>query len=84
VAIARCRTASGLWAGIPSPCRWKALRSDGQVVPNTAAAALTLPQPLGQRKGAFGLGPVGEEAAGLPAQRTSTGDQLAFAGPQIA
>jgi hypothetical protein len=28
---------------MPSPCRWKALRNDGQVVPNSAAAALTLP-----------------------------------------
>jgi hypothetical protein len=36
-------TASGLRAGIPSPWRWKALRSDGQVVPSSAAAALTLP-----------------------------------------
>ena len=26
-------------------------------------------QPLGQREGAFGLGPVGKEAAGLPARR---------------
>jgi hypothetical protein len=31
---ARWRTASGLRAGMPSPCRWKALRSDGQVVPS--------------------------------------------------
>jgi hypothetical protein len=36
----------------------KALRSDGQVVH------------IGQLEGAFGLGPVGEEAAGLPAQRS--------------
>jgi hypothetical protein len=41
--MARCRTASGLRAGIPRPCRSKALRSDGQVVPSSAAAALTLP-----------------------------------------
>jgi hypothetical protein len=31
---------------------------------------------LGELEGAFGFGPVGEEAAGLPAQRTSTGDRL--------
>jgi hypothetical protein len=31
--VARCRTASGLRAGLPRPCRVKALRSDGQVVP---------------------------------------------------
>ena len=43
------------------------LRSDGQVVPSSAAAALMLPQPLGQRKGALGLSAVGQEAAGLPA-----------------
>jgi len=34
--IARWRIASGLRAGMPSPCRWKALRSDGQVVPSSA------------------------------------------------
>ena len=37
------QTASGLPADIPRPCRWKALRRDGQVVPSWAAAALTLP-----------------------------------------
>jgi hypothetical protein len=41
--IARWRMASGLRAGMPSPCRVNALRSDGQVVPSSAAAALTLP-----------------------------------------
>ena len=41
--ITRCRTASGLCAGMPRPWRVKALRSDGQVVPNWAAAALMLP-----------------------------------------
>jgi hypothetical protein len=41
--IARWRTASGLRAGIPRPWRVNALRSDGQVVPSSAAAALTLP-----------------------------------------
>jgi hypothetical protein len=42
-AMARWRTASGLRAGMPRPCRWKALRSDGQVVASCWAAALTLP-----------------------------------------
>jgi hypothetical protein len=42
-AMARCRTASGLRVGMPRPWRPKALRSDGQVVPNSAAAGLTLP-----------------------------------------
>jgi hypothetical protein len=41
--VARCRTASGLRAAMPSSWRVKALRSDGQVVPSSAAAALTLP-----------------------------------------
>jgi hypothetical protein len=40
---ARCRTAWGLRVGMPSPWRMKDLRSDGQVVPSSAAAALTLP-----------------------------------------
>ena len=30
-------------AGMPRPWRWKALRSDDQVVPRSAAPALTLP-----------------------------------------
>jgi hypothetical protein len=33
----------GFRAGMPSPRRAKALRSDGQVVPSSASAALTLP-----------------------------------------
>jgi hypothetical protein len=41
--IARCRTASGLLAGMPRPCRRKALRRDGQGVPNSAAAVITEP-----------------------------------------
>jgi hypothetical protein len=41
--IARWRTASGLRAGMPRLWRPKVLRSDGQVVPSSAAAALTLP-----------------------------------------
>jgi hypothetical protein len=43
VAIARCRTASGLRAGMPSLWRANALRSDGQEIPSWLAAALTLP-----------------------------------------
>jgi hypothetical protein len=45
------------------------LRSDGRVVPGSWPAALTLP--AGPAQGAFGLGPMGEEAAGLPAQRVA-------------
>ena len=41
--MARWRAASGLRAGMPRPWRPNALRSDGQVVPSSAAAALTLP-----------------------------------------
>jgi hypothetical protein len=41
--IVRRRTSSGLRAGMPRLWRVKALRSDGQVVLNVAAAALTLP-----------------------------------------
>jgi hypothetical protein len=33
---------------------------------------------LGELEGMLGLSPVGEEPAGLVAQRTSTGDQLAL------
>jgi hypothetical protein len=42
-AMARWRTASGLGVGMPRPWRPKALRSDGQVVPSSLAAAFTLP-----------------------------------------
>jgi hypothetical protein len=38
VVMAHWRTASGLWAGMPSPWRVKALRSDGQLVPSSVAA----------------------------------------------
>jgi hypothetical protein len=47
----------------------EALRSDGQLVPSSAAAALMLPSCSAKAKDAFGFGPVGQEAAGLPAQR---------------
>jgi hypothetical protein len=58
---------------MPRPWRVKALRSDGQVVPSSAAAALTPAQLLGQGVGAFGLSPVGQQAAGLPAQMARLG-----------
>jgi hypothetical protein len=44
------------------------LRSDGQVVPSSAAAGVDAAEPLGQGEGAFGFGAVCEESAGLPAQ----------------
>ena len=42
-ALARWRIASGLRAGMPRPWRVNALRSEGQVVPSSWAAALMLP-----------------------------------------
>ena len=66
-AMARWRTASGLRAGMPRPWRVKALRSDGQVVPSSVGGGVDAAELLGERVGAFGLGAVGEEAAGLPA-----------------
>jgi hypothetical protein len=62
-ATARCRTASGLRAGMPSPWRVKALRSDGQVVPQLGGGGVDAAQLFGQGEGSLGLGPVGEEAA---------------------
>jgi hypothetical protein len=70
-ATARCRTASELRAGMPSPWRVKALRSDGRVVPEFRCGGVDAAQPLGELEGAFGLGPVGQEPAGLPAQRVA-------------
>jgi hypothetical protein len=49
-ARARWRTASGLRAGVPRPWRWKALRSDGQVIPSSWAAAFMLPSRLASAK----------------------------------
>ena len=56
---------------MPSPCRANALRSDGQVVPNSAAAALMLPSRWATWKARSASPPVGEEAAGLPAHRSA-------------
>jgi hypothetical protein len=72
VAIARWRTASGLRAGMPRPWRVKALRSDSQVVPRWGGG-VDAAQPFGQREGALGLAPVGEEPAGLPAHPSTAG-----------
>jgi hypothetical protein len=58
-----------LGVGMPSPWRVKALRSDGQVVP-TLGGGIHAAELFGQRQGAFGLGPLGQEPAGLPAQRS--------------
>jgi hypothetical protein len=55
---------------MPSPWRVKALRSDGQVVP-TLGGGIHAAELFGQRQGAFGLGPLGQEPAGLPAQRVA-------------
>jgi hypothetical protein len=71
VVMARWRTASGLRAGMPSPWRPNTLRSDGQVVPNSWAAALTLPS----RSASWNArsASAGKEAAGLPAQVALSG-----------
>jgi hypothetical protein len=65
--IARFRRAPGLRAGMPSPWRVNALRSDGQVVPSSAAAAFTEPSRSARarrpRRGLRGSG----WAASLPA-----------------
>jgi integrase len=52
--IARWRMASGLRAGMPRPWRVRALRSDGQVMPNSAAAALMLPSRSASAKACSG------------------------------
>jgi hypothetical protein len=64
--IVRRRTSSGLRAGMPRLWRVKALRSDGQVVPNVAAAALTLPSRSARAK-ARSASAGRPESAGLPA-----------------
>jgi hypothetical protein len=71
-ALARWRTASGLRTGMPRPWRAKALRSDGQVVPQLGRGGIHAAELFGQGEGALGvLGAVGEEPAGLPAQRVA-------------
>src|SRR4029450_10210567 len=67
---AHCRTAPRLQAGIPRPCRATALRRDGPVAParRRRHSRCRAVRP-GRRCVLFGLGPVGEEAAGLPAHR---------------
>jgi hypothetical protein len=60
----------GVRTGMPSLCRWKALCSDGQGVqgcPQLLSGGVDTAQPLGKLVGAFGLGPVGQKPAGLPA-----------------
>jgi hypothetical protein len=47
--MARCRTASGLRAGMPSPWRVKALRSDGQVVPQLGGGRVDAAQPQAEQ-----------------------------------
>ena len=48
--LLRWLTVAGLGVGVPSWWRWNALRSDGQVVPSWAAAALMLPSCSARRK----------------------------------
>jgi hypothetical protein len=67
---ARCRTASGLRAGMRSLWQVKDLRSDGQVAPQLlGGSGVDATQSLGQGEGVFGLGLAGQEGAGLPAHR---------------
>jgi hypothetical protein len=75
-AMARWRAASGVRAGRPRPWRVKALRSDGQVVPSSWAAACKLPSCSARAK-ALGLGPIGEEPAGLPTRHPAQHDDHA-------
>jgi hypothetical protein len=46
----------------------KVLRSDRQLFPSAAGGRIEAAELLGELEGVFGLGAVGEEAAGLPAQ----------------
>jgi hypothetical protein len=79
-AMARWRTASGLRAGIPSLWRVNALRSDGQVVPNSAAAALTPTELLGHLEGPFGFAAVGQERPGGAVGRRQTRPVASYPG----
>jgi hypothetical protein len=64
--MARCRMASGLRAGIPSPWRVKACAVTAKWCP-AGRGGVDAAHPLGRGEGAFGLGAVDHEAAGLPA-----------------
>jgi hypothetical protein len=59
-----------LWrrAGMPSPWRVKALRRRGPGGTRLGRGGVDTAKLFGQRKGAFGLGAVGQEPGGLPAQ----------------
>jgi hypothetical protein len=58
---------AGLASRHATPVAGEGLRSDGQVVPSWAAAALMLPSRSARAKARSGLGAVHQEAAGLPA-----------------
>jgi hypothetical protein len=70
--------ASGLRAGIPSPWRAKALRSDGQVAPSSAAAAFTLPSRVREMEITPGAKVLVRSAANefLPCRATTGSDGL--------
>jgi hypothetical protein len=78
-AMARWRTASGFRVGMPRPWRVKALRSDGQVIPSSAAAAaLTLPSRSASRKARSASARSVRKRLGCQPRGTSAGDQLAL------
>jgi hypothetical protein len=70
-ATARWRTASGVASGHAQPWRVKALRSDGWC--SALRGGVDAAELLGELEGAFGFGPVGEEAAVLPAHAAQDG-----------
>jgi hypothetical protein len=49
--------------------------------PQLGRSGIDAAQPLREREGAFGLGPVGQEAAGLPAQRMAIVPALLLRSP---
>jgi hypothetical protein len=69
--IARCWTASGFRAGRPRPCCWRlCAATPGRAQLDCGIHAAQL---VGQGEGALSLCPLGEEAAGLPAQVALSG-----------
>jgi hypothetical protein len=74
--MARWRTASGLRAGMPRPWRVKAFAQRRPGGGELLGGGVDAAELLGQLEGALGLAAVGQESAGLPAQRTSTKNRL--------
>jgi hypothetical protein len=68
----------GVAGGMPSPWRMNALRSDGQLVPSSAAAALTLPSCSARAKARSASARSARKRLGCQPRGTSAGDQLAL------